>query len=270
MSGHISISALTRAVFDLSVYCLARVKRSTAVSACGCTALVANPRLGGSRRKFVPALSAYDCWRCLLKGAKPDEFWMLSPKFLLNNAVTWRAKRDEVFESVGKPVIVKQPKGLDVVDGQTGRGCSAPLTSIVVALSRRCPLCCPVRAAILGVSAAPCGVVFSGKRSRSGAPNIVAISGAKVMGRDLTWNLFEFCSALVASQLYARADLAFFVLGLPFGIASESAEMVFCHRCVIRLAENIFSALSTFHCDHNSIIPRLDRDRKGHFAWLTL
>jgi hypothetical protein len=139
--------------------------------------------------------------------------------------MTRRAERNQVANLVRVPVVVKQPKGLDVVNGKAGGNNPTMLASVLIALAGGKALLAPVWPTTARVPAKPRRIIGAQPAISGCTPYGKAFAVTEVVlmhRRGLFLNVFAAGGALHHHTLSANAKP---VRSLPFSIARRAAEM---------------------------------------------
>lgn len=238
------IAANARTVLDLTMYRLPRIEGVATMGTDVSTATITHGTRTGSGREFLTARAA------LLNGDGNGErrhaskLRMGDPEFLLRNTVASLAEGDQVLQFVCLPVIIKETKRADVMDGMSRCNYSAMLARIKISIARCLSLLIPVWATIAIVSTKPSGIVFTGPRVGL-TPFGKAFSVAKVVFTYGAWLLFNGAAACVTNYDNTLPPGAKPVCFLPLAITGKPTEMPFRFVSHIGFSFVDFSALLT-------------------------
>ena len=171
---------------------------------------------------------------CLVRVPAPfDEIRVLTPEFGVRSTMARGAKCNQVPKFVCRLVRIKQMKRADMVNLQRCSVGPTRLTLVVVPREGGFSLGVPVGPTVGDVSAEPRGVVSTAP-SIGRAPLGPACTVTEVVLLHCVRLPFKLCFACCASDRNALPPLPLSVGLLPFPVALEPAEGLFCDPDVVR------------------------------------
>lgn len=248
--SYISIPTSLRAVFNLSLYSLSRIKHFSAIGTSNRATGITNLCGARSRNKLIAAFTTLLQRNNNRERTTTNQFRVSIPKLLLGNAVTGRAQGNQIIQAIRFSIITEQSKRPNVMNRITFPLGAATLAGIVIPLPRCFALAIPVWPAILRMPSPPRSVFTTANSASNRPPFVIALAAAKVTAKNLTRHALNFGTAEGARNPNTFATAPFMVFGLPRCIALETAKRIFGQSDMIPSALDRLSTFGAMYCNH--------------------